>query len=76
MPVGYGALNDSFWIDLCHNFSLLLLVIVSVSLALLTLYFCRGAMSEQLARSRRGRGARGMRRSVREPSQRGFTTSL
>lgn len=76
MPIGYGALNDHFWIDLCYNFGLALLAIVSVSVALLMLCCCQCVLSLLLARSQRGRQPRGLRRSVRETSERGFTTNL
>ena len=75
MPIGYGDLNDHFWIDLCNNFGLFLLAIVAISVALLMLCGCQCVRSLMLARSQRNRPPHGLRRSVRETSGRGFTTS-
>lgn len=76
MPVKLGVLNDQLWVDLCHNFGLLLLIIVCITIALLMLCGCQIVLSQMLARSGRERQPRDLRRPIKEPSKRSFTTSL
>jgi hypothetical protein len=76
MPIESGVLIDQFWVDLCHNFGLILLVIVCIPIALLMLCGCQIVLSQMLARSARERQPRDLRRPIKEPSGRSFTTSL
>lgn len=76
MPVESVALFDKLWVDLCFNFGLILLLIVCISTALLTLCCCQFALGRLLARSKTERQSRDLRRAIREPAERSFTTSL
>src|ERR1044072_2491848 len=76
MPTNSGVLNDQFWVDLCHNFGLLLLIIVCITTALLMLCGCQIVLSQMRARRGRERQPRYLRRPMKEPSKRSFTTSL
>jgi hypothetical protein len=76
MPVESVALFDKLWVDLCFNFGLILLLSVCVPTALLMLCCCQAALGQLLARSKRERRSRDLRRPNREPAERRFTTSL
>lgn len=76
MPGEIGSLSDQFWINLCTNFGLLLLVIVCVTAMLLMLYCGSSALSVVLARSESQRRGRELMRPRGKAPEHRFTIRL